>query len=113
MRGQCHLFSALSMKKVLIQVTTPVTFFFRVRAYSDTNISLGSYATEATFQLPQGFTVFTKTPVSVKLGSGGLYFTIKIKNGWRVVNTFRFFGEYECPEGTERITVSVTKRIPG
>ena len=106
MRGQMHLFS---MEKVTIQVTTPVTFGFRVTAMKGGRV-LKTYETSAMFELPQ---VFTETPVSVKLGPEGLSFTITVKNGRRVLKTFKFERKNSCPEETELIEVSVIKRIPG
>ena len=97
------------MKKVTIQVTTPVTFAFRVTSMKEGRV-LKTYETSATFELPQ---VFTETPVSVKLGPEVLSFTITVKNGRRVLKTFQFESKYTCLEETELIEVSVIKRIPG
>ena len=97
------------MEKVTIQVTTPVTFGFRVTAMKGGRV-LKTYETSAMFELPQ---VFTETPVSVKLGPEGLSFTITVKNGRRVLKTFKFERKNSCPEETELIEVSVIKRIPG
>jgi hypothetical protein len=113
------------MEKVQLKVTTPVTFALTIRAMKGERVLMSS-GTDATFELPQVFTqttvsvelrpaalAFTIGATSVELRSATLAFTITATDGTgTVLETFEFERDYQYPEGTDDIKVSVIKRIP-